>query len=82
MLQAFPGTYLLLPYPGQVTVLCVAFLFVLFSFSKLTSRGNKPSIRSIVVFILESGSKMSARDLSWWTISLARASVRMSSEDF
>ena len=63
-------------------VFCTAFLFMLFSFSKLTSRGNKPSIRSIVVFILESGSKMSARDLSWWIISLARVSVLMSSEVF
>ena len=63
-------------------VFCTAFFFMLFSFSKLTSRGNKPSIRSIVVFILESGSKMSARDLSWWIISLASVSVLMSSEVF
>lgn len=58
---------------------CVIFLFMLFSFSKLVPLGKSPSIRSMVVFILESGSRISARDLSLWTISFAKASDLISS---
>lgn len=52
---------------------------MLFSFSKLVPLGKSPSIKSMVVFILESGSRISARDLSLWTISFARASDLRSS---